>query len=97
MYFNEATAGRAAIQVNAIAFTSIGKVFGGGNQAEVIGNTHVWINTMKGIVNGVKRDNIGKIGQVFGGGNAARVKGNTFLDIGTSLANRTRLRMVSES
>ena len=86
LYFNEATAGRAAIQVNAIAFTSIGKVFGGGNQAEVIGNTHVWINTMKGIVNGVKRDNIGKIGQVFGGGNAARVKGNTFLDIGTSLA-----------
>ena len=75
-----------AVEVNVYSCTSIGKVFGGGYQAPVIGNTHVWINMMKGIVDGDTQDNIGKIGQVFGGGNEAVVKGNTTIDIGTALS-----------
>ena len=93
--FDEKTAGRAAVEVNVYSCTSIGKVFGGGYQAPVIGNTHVWINTMQGIVDGKKQtyettpENvyIGKIGQVFGGGNAATVTGNTTIDIGTATVN----------
>ena len=83
---------RAAVQVNVYSCTSIGKVFGGGYQAPVIGNTHVWINMMKGYVDdperpGYRKENpIGKIGQVFGGGNEAVVKGNTTIDIGTALS-----------
>ncbi len=87
LYFNEETEGRAAVEVYVFSCTSIGKIFGGGNNAEVIGNTRVWVNTWKGYINGVKQDNIGKIGQVFGGGNAARVVGNTQVDVGTALAN----------
>ena len=85
-------ADRAAIQVNVYSCTSIGKVFGGGYQAPVIGNTHVWINMMKGLVdnpvNPTERimNPIGKIGQVFGGGNEAVVKGNTTIYIGTALS-----------
>ena len=78
-----------AIQVNVFSCTSIGKVFGGGygSTATVVGNTHVWINTMQGIVNTVKSPTIGKIGQVFGGGNAASVKGDVSIDIGTATVN----------
>jgi len=87
LYFDEATKERAAIQVNIYSCTSVGKVYGGGRgeTAQVIGNTHVWINPMKGVINGTPQDNIGKVGQVFGGGALANVKGNTLVDIGTSL------------
>ncbi|MBR1903317.1 MAG: chitobiase/beta-hexosaminidase C-terminal domain-containing protein [Bacteroidaceae bacterium] len=78
---------RADVEVYVFSCTSIGRIFGGGNQAEVIGNTRVWVNTWKGYINGVLQDNIGKIGQVFGGGNAAKVTGNTLVDVGTALAN----------
>ena len=76
---------RDNIKVNVIACTSAGKVFGGGmgSTAKVIGNTHVYINMLKGIVDGEIQDNIGKLGQVFGGGNNGVVKGNTLIDIGT--------------
>ena len=86
LYFDEATKERAAIQVNIYSCTSVGKVFGGGKgpTAQVIGNTHVWINPMKGIINGTPQSDIGKVGQVFGGGGYANVKGNTRVDIGTS-------------
>ena len=87
LYFNEATAGRAAVEVYVFSCTSIGRIFGGGNQAEVIGNTRVWVNTWKGYINGEKQSDIGKIGQIFGGGNAAKVTGNTLVDVGTALAN----------
>ena len=93
--FNESVANRAAVQVNVLACTSIGKVFGGGmgSTAKVRGNTHVYINMMKGFVDtngdGVEeeRPNIGKIGQIFGGGGQADVIGNTLLDIGTASAS----------
>ncbi|UKK47955.1 chitobiase/beta-hexosaminidase C-terminal domain-containing protein [Prevotella sp. E9-3] len=94
--FDQEAAGRAAVEVNVYSCTSIGKVFGGGYQAPVIGNTHVYINTMQGIVDGKKQTYettpekvyIGKIGQVFGGGNAATVTGNTTIDIGTATVNK---------
>ena len=92
LHFDQVANDRAAVRVNVYSCTSIGKVFGGGYEAPVIGNTHVWINTMQGIVDGDKQVYettpanvyIGKIGQVFGGGNAATVKGNTTIDIGTA-------------
>lgn len=80
-----------AVTVNVFSCTSIGKVYGGGkgSSATVIGNTHVWINMLNGIINGIAKtksdDNyIGKIGQVFGGGSAADVIGSTTIDIGTA-------------
>ena len=80
-----------AVTVNVFSCTSIGKVYGGGkgSSATVIGNTHVWINMLNGIINGTAKtksdDNyIGKIGQVFGGGSAADVIGSTTIDIGTA-------------
>ena len=80
------------MRVSLYSYPSKRKVFGGGYQAPVIGNTHVWINMMKGYVDdperpGYRKENpIGKIGQVFGGGNEAVVKGNTTIDIGTALS-----------
>ena len=88
--FDQEAAKRAAVEVNVYSCTSIGKVFGGGYQAPVIGNTHVYINMMKGLVDDPNNPRqrienpIGKIGQVFGGGNEAVVKGNTTIDIGTA-------------
>ena len=78
-----------AVSVNVYSCTSIGKVFGGGFQAPVIGNTHVWINMMQGYVDNKPRTYsegvfIGKIGQVFGGGYEGVVKGNAKIDIGTA-------------
>ena len=89
LYFDQETKGRAAIQVNIQACTSVGKVFGGGMgaTAKVIGNTNVDVNLIKGIVNGSKQSTIGKVGQVFGGGGFAEVKGNTLVEVGTKLAN----------
>ena len=87
LYFDQETEGRAAIQVNVVACTSVGKVFGGGmgETAKVIGNTHVDVNLMKGIINGVKQSTIGKVGQIFGGGGEADVTGNTLVEVGTEL------------
>jgi len=84
-YFGDKiTENRVDVGVYVYSCTSIGKVFGGGYEAPVIGNTHVWINMMKGTVDGTLQSTIGKIGQVFGGGNAAPVTGNTTIDIGTA-------------
>ncbi len=89
LHFDQEAQERSAVEVNVYSCTSIGRVFGGGfgSTAHVVGNTHVYINMMKGIVNDVTQDNIGKIGQVFGGGNQGIVKGSTLIDIGTALAN----------
>ena len=89
LHFDQEAEGRAAIQVNVVACTSVGKVFGGGmgTSAKVIGNTNVDVNLIKGIVNGNKQSTIGKVGQVFGGGGFAEVKGNTLVEVGTKLAN----------
>ena len=89
LHFDQEAKGRAAIQVNVVACTSVGKVFGGGmgTSAKVIGNTNVDVNLIKGIVNGIKQSTIGKVGQVFGGGGFAEVKGNTLVEVGTKLAN----------
>ena len=75
-----------AIEVLVVSCTSIGKVFGGGNKAVVIGDTHVKINMFRGRTDDTPINefrNLGKIGQVFGGGNLAKVTGNTTIDIGT--------------
>ena len=80
---------RDNISVYVIACTSVGKVFGGGYgaTADVLGNTYVYINMLKGKVNSTLQENIGKVGQVFGGGNQGAVKGNARMDIGTALAS----------
>ena len=75
-----------AIEVLVVSCTSIGKVFGGGNKAVVIGDTHVKIYMFRGRTDDTPINefrNLGKIGQVFGGGNLAKVTGNTTIDIGT--------------
>ena len=74
------------VEVNVYACTSIGKVFGGGygENAKVIGDTHVYINMFKGYVNDQMQSDIGRVGMVFGGGNAGEVKGDTRIDIGTA-------------
>ena len=77
--------GDYAIEVLVVSCTSIGKVFGGGNKAVVIGDTHVKINMFHGTIESepeILRP-FGKIGQVFGGGNLAKVTGNTTVDIAT--------------
>ena len=74
-----------SIEVIIESCTSIGKVFGGGNKATVIGNTKIGINMFRGTTTdnpNTFRD-LGKIGQVFGGGNLANVIGNTTVNIGT--------------
>ena len=83
---------RVDVGVYVYSCTSIGRVFGGGQgeSAKVIGNTRVYVNMMKGIVNDVVQDNLGKIGQVFGGGKAADVIGNTRVDIGTAQVTDSR-------
>ena len=61
---------------NALKRTLMGDVFGGGNAAEVDGNTKV-------IVKGSRT----KIwNNVYGGGNAAIVKGNTDIEVGSAIA-----------
>ena len=72
------------------AIGAIGTVFGGGNAAEVIGNTNVNIGTEATIkytsdaasdpARTVKGADIR--GNVFGGGNQAKVTGNTNVVVG---------------
>ena len=91
-YDTDTQDGRDNINVNVIACTSVGKVFGGGMgaTAKVIGNTHVNINMFKGWIDDPenpgqrKLNSLGKIGQVFGGGGEADVIGNTLVNIGTA-------------
>ncbi len=69
------------------ALGEIGNVFGGGNEAEVIGNTTINIGTAKKVV--VKTDDNNEhdvlganiTGNVYGGGNLADVTGNTQVNI----------------
>ena len=74
--------------------TSIGVVFGGGNAAQVVGNTHVNIGTLSSVDyvtkasgESVARTGITPVGadirgNVYGGGNNAEVTGNTNVVIG---------------
>ncbi len=91
-------------KVNVLSATSIGKVFGGGDNAAVTGNPHVLIDMAAGILNSNDDDNndpstldnnqtqpLGKVAQVFGGGNNAGVTGDTYVDI----ANGQILKIVS--
>ena len=76
--------GDYAIEVLVESCTSIGKIFGGGREAEVTGNTHVFVNMFRGMLEDESDFRpIGKIGQIFGGGDQAKVIGDTKIDIGT--------------
>ena len=90
---NSPLADTIAVGVHVFSCTSIGKVYGGGKgtTATVVGNTHVWVNMLNGIIDGTQKTKeshpdsyIGKIGQIFGGGSAAHVIGNTKIDVGTA-------------
>jgi len=79
------TAREYGITVNAISFTKIGTIYGGGlgAQATVTGNTTVNVNVVKGVHAEKIGNKIGTVGTIFGGGNAAAVVGNTNVNIGT--------------
>ena len=71
------------------AIGAIGIVFGGGNAAEVQGNTNVSIGTQETISYESGSDHSAKTvvgadirGNVFGGGNQAKVTGNTNVAVG---------------
>ncbi len=81
-------------QVKVFSATRIGKVFGGGDNALMVGEPRVTINMVAGVLN--KNDDdaddnttlgnnvtqtLGKIGQVFGGGNKAGVIGSPYVNI----------------
>ena len=80
--------------LNIVSCTSIGKVFGGGFEALMVGNPTVNINMIPG-EHAIKIDRdgngtpdgdenlLGEIGDVFGGGNEADVYGNTTVNIAT--------------
>ncbi len=69
-------------RVNVLSATKIGKVFGGGDNAEVTGNPHVKIDMVQGQLTGKSvKEPLGKIAQVFGGGNNAGVNGSTYVDV----------------
>ena len=72
---------------------AIGTVFGGGNEAQVVGNTNVNIGTLENIVfvtpeAATEADRTKTVlgadikGNVFGGGNNAEVEGNAKVFIG---------------
>ena len=77
------------ITVNVKSATRIDNIYGGGFESEVLGNTTVNINMMKGYWAGKKYEGqaipncVGVIGNVYGGGNAGRVRGNSTVNIGT--------------
>jgi len=76
--------------VESSALGTIGTVFGGGNAARVVGDTHVNIGTLKkytvlyGDAKGHEKTIVGAniTGNVYGGGNAAEVTGKTNVVIG---------------
>ena len=62
----------------------IGTVFGGGNEARVVGNTYVHIGTGKAEDDSATKGRSAQItGNVYGGGNNADVTGHTEVKIGT--------------
>ena len=68
------------------AIGTIGNVYGGGDAADVIGETEVNIGTKDKVkINGVDTDVLGVniTENVYGGGNAADVDGKTTINIGT--------------
>ena len=83
----------------ATSLGEIGDVFGGGNEANVVGNTHVNIGTVPKVTLTSVHDNasteikeneanvIGAniTGNVYGGGNKANVTGNTNVNIGKAI------------
>ena len=76
------------ITINVKACTSIGNIFGGSYHADVVGDTEVNINMIKGWWAGKTYSDktipgeIGTIGNVYGGGDEGRVIGNTVVNIG---------------
>ena len=85
-------------QINIISATRIGKVYGGGYQADVVGSPHINVNMTTGRIRakyaseypsyetdaeGNKIIPIGTIGTVYGGGYKGDVQGNTDVEIGT--------------
>ncbi|MBR4593305.1 MAG: hypothetical protein IKO33_01835 [Bacteroidaceae bacterium] len=65
----------------------IGTIFGGGYEADIVGNTYVEIGTgecldASGDYETVSRNTADITGNVYGGGNLANVTGNTYVNIG---------------
>ena len=78
----------------------INRVYGGGNQAEVIGDTHVYIGTTSQEIFATpasaleadrthKVDGVNILGNVYGGGNQANVTGRTNVVIGKQIVAPT--------
>lgn len=85
-------AGKTGPTVNVKSCKRVDEVYGGGfgEDAMVVGDTHVNISMLKGVLHSNDTDSgndveqsIGSVGTVFGGGNAAKVVGSTFVNIGT--------------
>ena len=82
-------------KINVISATSIGNVYGGGDEAKVIGNPVINIMQSKGrkdtdgdgFINDAGgyavADNLGTIGNIYGGGNNADIDGNVTVNIAT--------------
>ena len=89
-------AGKNHPVVNAISFTKIGAIYGGGlgAQATVMGNTTVNLNVVKGAHADKIGNKIGTVGTIFGGGNAAAVVGNTNVNIGTVTGKGADIRAI---
>ena len=86
-------------QINIISATKIGKIYGGGYMAELIGSPHINVNMTRGVIaqeyasnfpdltdtdsEGNKYLPIGTIGTIYGGGNKGDIYGDTYVEIGT--------------
>ena len=86
-------------QINIISATRIGKIYGGGYQADLIGSPHVNVNMTEGRIikkyasdypsitdedaEGNKILPLGAIGTIYGGGFKGDVLGDTHVEIGT--------------
>ena len=84
-------------RINVISATYIGKIFGGGYQAKLVGNPHINVNMERGMIGEDYRSSytgtpaidesghlpIGTIGDIYGGGYMADIVGNTYVEIGT--------------
>ena len=93
-----ATPSRAP-QINIISATKIGKIYGGGYHADLIGSPHINVNMTRGVITqkyassytelnetdgeGNKYLPIGTIGSIYGGGNKGDIYGDTYVEIGT--------------
>ena len=86
-------------QINIISASKIGKIYGGGYHADLIGSPHINVNMTRGVITqkyatsyteltetdgeGNKYLPIGTIGSIYGGGNKGDVYGDTYVEIGT--------------